>query len=800
MSKNNPSRKPFVCNEKVRKFYERIPEHARQRSKSLARGKAGDRLSTQTGAGCTAIGSTRDVVVENAAMRQADIDVHTPVTDSSFALDVPNRVSEIEKNQRPPKGNTPSSPRSNNKPIPRREFKAIKKKLQKRERKRLAAATNTPFMDSTSKGLSMSTSMPIPSPLNTVFSIPELADGIAQYLRPSQLLNLRTVSKTFFQAFQAFFSFTLSSFLGGHESRFHLDLEVLPSLASRVHTFSLELHGDQEDPLQRKLLDVVYSHCSHVQQLKVQYWAEDLAVLEALLLHLPRIQRLSVLFMASTNATAVFNMMIARSHTISEQRDAKVVSDSQLYMDSAYNALQYLKIKHVVTQGRNAVDRMIVEEMLQAYKSLRSVSLNGILITDSGRDPATSEHKGAEYGPLPSLETLKLSHCHISAQQLQNMNRVFPNLKALKIRKCDGTWQSALLDGNEESAMASSIASPDVSELIRPDSTKILFPELRKIVLWEYHSSRTRLLNLVAGRPHLSALETDLLPDTRDGIFELARYCSGLDLLTVMSNVNLDAQSGSLSEFPSTAVDGKGNESVSDGGQARAIRPKKMFKRLAVQTYMSPTYSLQELEQFYGAVAFSKLEYVLIQTRELSMSMFPFAKTLRELALGGPPDILQAGQVANLNQILRQLPLLEVLRIDRWLDSYEIFDGLGDHRATLCTDMNSAAVNTTLPCPADWLHESPFLVKLNIFLRAPHGHSSTFSQAALQAWKINPVGSAENAVLNLDELERQVLDRFRFLEELTVHIPKESNHAPPEMERWKKGRATRCVVHFKCAT
>jgi len=59
------------------------------------------------------------------------------------------------------------------------------------------------------------------------------------------------------------------------------------------------------------------------------------------------------------------------------------------------------------------------------------------------------------------------------------------------------------------------------------------------------------------------------------------------------------------------------------------------------------------------------------------MNLFPFSSTLRSLHLGGEEHSFDHNRVDDANKILRQLRGLEVLVVERYLDGYELFSGLG---------------------------------------------------------------------------------------------------------------------------
>ncbi|KAI1296101.1 hypothetical protein EDD11_007539 [Mortierella claussenii] len=329
---------------------------------------------------------------------------------------------------------------------------------------------------------------------------------------------------------------------------------------------------------------------------------------------------------------------------------------------------------------------------------------------------------------------------------------MFPNLHALKLQGCKGAWMNELTWYPND---ADPLFSPSFTAA---NTANVLFKELRSLTLWiEFQSSRARLVNLVRGRPHLTSLETDVLPITREDLLELSLYCS-----QVIPRNSSDL--GQLSVFQSMAIETKRKASVPP------VALNNKFKRLAVQTYASPVMSTEALNLFYTAPCFLQLEHVYIQTRDLSMDLFPFAKTLCSLNLGGMDAPLQISERLELNQILRQLPALQILKIERNTESYDIFKGLGRDPGPLTAQKQQSS-------SADWSGERPLLRELKLFV-CPF---KIVDMTAPFAKGDDGVALGSPMEVDLHRLQRRVLDRFRFLEQ--VHLKAHKSLALPEVEQ-----------------
>lgn len=140
------------------------------------------------------------------------------------------------------------------------------------------------------------------------------------------------------------------------------------------------------------------------------------------------------------------------------------------------------------------------------------------------------------------------------------------------------------------------------------------------------------------------------------------------------------------------------------------------------------------------------------------MKLFPFAEMLRELNLGGQDSRLKEDEVVTLNSILHQLPVLEVLKLDRNVDETtlsKLFKGFGRE--------------TDLSLPQDesrqeQVHGQPVIKTMS------HGNSDGLSCLRKVRLLYEGLGKNYNKPLSLNGLKSAVLDRLMFLEKLTIRV------------------------------
>ncbi|KAG0290477.1 hypothetical protein BGZ96_006065 [Linnemannia gamsii] len=689
------------------------------------------------------------------------------------------------------------------------------------------------------------------SSLWKVFSIPELIDAIARYLNTSQLLKLGLLNKTLSYIFQP--QLSLSLFTGAfHDPPFGPPGTslILPDtfrrLAPRVNALSLDLLSFQECMGQRIMLEILYEHSAMALHcLRIAYWGEDLGVLEEILTQLPNLTDLSVTFKSSCDATAFPKVLIKVGRA--RQIAVAAVGDVQPQHQGGLKTLAIaLGIPKVMT-----MEMTVLSELVQVWPDLASLELACIsLTTDSpaflpstayntpppppppppiavpvppqavaaiaatttaplplSAAPPSQPVDSLEGPSFPRMKSLTLTECTLKPLSFRALDRLFPSLQELELNSCPGGWYRTLAG-----VRTSQIGSHSNFDL----DPNVPFLYLRRLNIWDkVQSARNNIVGIVKSRPYLTCIGTDMLPDSRDGLLEMAAFCSGVEVNDLVAGpgppsalpstlapdpsttpntgvgVNASAGVNSIEGASTTANEeavgtnasevavvnasniaivsvGAGPNATTDASTPMEDMSKvrNRIKRLALQTYASPPHDMETIERFYNAPAFRHLDYVYIQNRELSMKMFPFANTLRELNLGGPESVLRKSEVKTLNLILHQLPSLEVLKLDRYV-----------HNAALSKLFQGFGPELEYPLPWD---ESQM-----VDTRSGGGQKEG-SISCLRRVRLFYQGFG-NEHLPLRGLEIAVLDRLMFLEKLTVKAWSEKDLPKKEViDSWQK--------------
>ncbi|KAF9541606.1 hypothetical protein EC957_002910 [Mortierella hygrophila] len=664
------------------------------------------------------------------------------------------------------------------------------------------------------------------SSLWKVFSIPELIEPIAEYLNTSQLLKLGLVSKTFSHVFQHQLSLTL--FAGAFHDQPYGPLGIDPilpdafrRLAPRVGALTLDLLCFRDKP-QNAMLKAVYEYSAvPLRRLRITYWGEELGVLEELLIRLPNLTGFSVTFKSSSNATAIAMMLIRVGKT---RQAVAAVGNGNAHGSSLQQGggggLKSLVIELDIPEVK-AINMADLSELVEVWPVLTSLKLACISLQVN--DPAQlqpmttrvlppppppppgltaaaaaattttttaslplltippSDSTGALEEPsFPRMKSLALTGCPLEPLSLRALDRLFPNLQELELDSCPGGWYRTL------AGIRTSQVGPN-SDLTYTSDVPLV--HLRKLnILFKYQSSRNKLLGIVKHRPFLTCIKTDMLPDTRDGLLEMAAFCSGVEVgelvaapgpssflpaavvadstLTgsagmnegVDAGVNIGATS-TLSSTAPTDVSTSGGANASTAMKDMS-RVRNRMKRLSIQTYASPPHAMDVIEKFYNAPAFRHLEYVYMQNWELSMKLFPFANTLRELNLGGAESRLLEDELVTLNLILHQLPVLEDLKLHRYVDGtamFMLFKGFG--REPFSQDESQQGQ----------IHGQPPIKTIS------HGKADGLSCLRKMWLFYKELDNNANRCLSLDGLKTAVLDRFMFLEKLKIQAWSEAD-------------------------
>ncbi|CAO3574706.1 unnamed protein product [Mortierella alpina] len=293
--------------------------------------------------------------------------------------------------------------------------------------------------------------------------------------------------------------------------------------------------------------------------------------------------------------------------------------------------------------------------------------------TDSAVDllgPGTSElAKQTRIRTYPEMRSLTLAFGECPSSTMQDLDRIFPNLSSLELNKCRNNWLQAF-----EPDLARQLHPPHLQHhqhqplhLHQPPHPyqqqqhqyphhlqhqylqqsihqqlpaiklppRPIFPHLTHLKLIDRHEGHQDLLfEIIKARPLLTSLETQDV---------------ALNLETLMSVASFCAKEG------------------------------RMMQRLS----LAPFWSLAQtrgFEKLYEAPFLSQVRHLYIQ-QELTEKI-QFALTLTSLHIDAGFNDSQdfecdCSPIPVWNAVLRRLPKLEVLRIDRFITDYSLFEGLG---------------------------------------------------------------------------------------------------------------------------
>lgn len=565
-------------------------------------------------------------------------------------------------------------------------------------------------------------------------------------------------------------------------------------MAPRVEALTLDLDCSRNNVPQNAMLETIYEYSAvPLRRLRITYWGEELGVLEELLTRLPNLTDFSVTFKSSSSATAV-TMMLIRAGTTRQVVAAAGDGNTQISSQQQGGdggGLKSLAVDLGLPQVR-AITMANLSGLVEVWPALTSLELAGFSLKVNDPDqlqptttgvlpppPPPPEQTAAAVAPTPPatvslpqptvppsdftdaleepsfsrMRSLTLTGCPLEALSLRALDRLFPNLQELELNSCPGEWYRTLA-GVRTSQIGQN------SDLAHASDVPLV--HLRKLNIWvKYQSARDKILGIVKHRPFLTCVGTDMLPDTRDGLLEMAAFCSGVEVSELVAAPDPPSFHPSVVVAPSgVSASGGTNSSI---GTTDTSRVRNRIKRLAIQTYASPSHDIDVIERFYNAPAFRNLEYVYIQNRELSMKLFPFAKTLRELNLGGQESRLKEEEVVTLNSILHQLPVLEVLKLDRYVDEtavFKLFRGFGRE-----ADLSHSQGDNR----QEQVHGQPVVKTM------PHGEADGLSCLRKMRLLYEGVDNNYNKGLSLNGLKIAVLDRLMFLEKLTIRVATSAN-------------------------
>lgn len=435
---------------------------------------------------------------------------------------------------------------------------------------------------------------------------------------------------------------------------------------------------------QNAMLETIYEYsAAPLRRLRITYWGEELGVLEELLTRLPNLTDFSVTFKSSSSATAVTMMLIRAGTTrqaVAAAGDRNTQGSSQ-QQGGGGGGLRSLVIDLGLPLVR-AITMADLSGLVEVWPALTSLELIGFslkandpvhlqptttsvlppppfpppgLIAAAAAAAAEATTPTTVFQPLPTvplsdsslaseepsfprMKSLTLTGCPLEARGLRALDRLFPHLQELELNSCPGEWYRTL------AGVRTSQIGPN-ADLAHTSDVPLV--HLRKLNIWvKYQSARDKILGIVKHRPFLTCIGTDMLPDTRDGLLEMAAFCSGVEVselvvapdppsflpsavvadstVTVSAGANEGVAGGSMSADAGVDVGATSSSnapsvvSASGGADSNTAttdmsRVRNRIKRLAVQTYASPPHDMDVIERFYNAPAFRHLEYVYIQ-------------------------------------------------------------------------------------------------------------------------------------------------------------------------------------------
>ncbi|KAF9428358.1 hypothetical protein BGZ94_002660 [Podila epigama] len=601
----------------------------------------------------------------------------------------------------------------------------------------------------------------IPPPVSAalrVFSIQELADNIAQFLRPVYMHQLRLVSRALYCSFRPYLRLHLSRTSTDSWRHFPpLDQskeskEKPPQQVHRQHqhqehgqdrALDQELHHAEEATLKEKEppsftkaaptpsrynnfgkgyghlvhtistdtmdnlddLKVHFASCTNLSTLSITRWKSDITVFKGMLSLLPSLRHLTVSFyimvdlnqfleqLTSTKTTPTpsldgrFSPSVTAATNPSPENSSSSTGASFVTVTGVHSRLNSITVRNRVPDV-NYVQWRTLKSMLNKCPALESLSLAGIefvgMANDTESDPAGQimDVGGgileAAYGPghlqrrmsrpYPQMRSLSLALCQCSVPSLLEFDRIFPNLTSLELNKCRSEWlnlfDEALTSFETELLVANAIAAPAVVANIPvglhqqphlqahqqhpthqahsslqppPPPSHLPFQHLTRLKLLDkYESDSDLIYKVVKRRTKLRVLETQEISLKMETLLDMVNHCAEVGQC-------FERLSLSLRGFPST-------ESRFD------------FWRL------------------YESKALQSVKHLYIQQELFDNVKIRFAESLTSLHIGtgyaGETDMVDEN-VEEWNAVLRRLPHLEILKVDRYLADYELFRGLG---------------------------------------------------------------------------------------------------------------------------
>ncbi|KAG0004563.1 hypothetical protein BGZ65_000128 [Modicella reniformis] len=360
----------------------------------------------------------------------------------------------------------------------------------------------------------------------------------------------------------------------------------------------------------------------------------------------------------------------------------------------------------------------------------------------------------------PQLRSLALSFCHCPVTIMLDLDRIFPKLTSLEVNKCRSTWlhvfepdplnptshlgmslslpssTSSLTSTAATTVTMNTTSSTTVTTTTNTNITttsatttagnahgtttaqntvqRVPFAELTHLKLVERYGNEGLIYEIVKARPGLVSLETHQISFNIDTLLSMATFCSN---------------------------------------------HRRFFNRFSLLPCWNGLQTRRDYERLFEAPFLSRAKHIYIR-QEITDKMY-FASTLISLHIGAglfKQAAIENDSVSVWNEILRKLPKLEILRIDRYIKDYQIFEGLGRSPPQTPPIEHSEADQSTSSlkldqiieaiCPTasrdtgvieDWTGERPYLRELHhvfrqqILIENSYNGSGSWSDSAFLA-------------------------------------------------------------------
>ncbi|KAF8979576.1 hypothetical protein BGZ46_005257 [Entomortierella lignicola] len=602
-----------------------------------------------------------------------------------------------------------------------------------------------------------------------------------------------------------------------------------PAYGELVH----DITADSMDNFET-LLPIIQD-CTNLHTLTITRWSRDLQIFRKVLSMAPKLESLSVSFYNSVDLNVFLATLIIygnddinddstreESSTVSNWNSGKKKETSK-DKENGLRSLRSLDIKHRVPDV-NYIRWRVFKSALDKLTNLQHLSLTGIgfrggkdiadpaitttAITtttnlaplapftvstnnnvtatsaniphdhdnlgDDDDDDDDDEPRSLEDGNpalsrvYPRLQSLSLTFCECPVPTMLDLDRIFPNLTSLEMNKCRNTWLHVFEPDPHNPTSHLGISSPTssvsslqseihtVSTTVKGSVTRrVPFPLLTRLKLVDrYEGHEDLIYEIVRNRPGLLSLETHQISLNIDTLLPMASHC---------------------------------------------VNEKRLFTRFSLSPCWSNSSTRRDVERLFESPFLARVKHLYIQ-QELTEKII-FSSTLTSLHIGAGfarDSVIEHDSVPTWNAILRRLPMLETLKIDRYIKDYLLFEGLGrslpiensapklqyddsedlkdtdasgikegslETESILSQSLPSKTSNSLIESPImvqDWSMERPYLQELQITFRA-------------------------TCTVQTTDLDRELVQRFRFLERLYFSCSKRPTDLDDHKSAWRPG-------------